>query len=161
MGPDGSLYITADSFPSVRRVGPDGIITTVAGTATGSSGDGGPAVAAGLDSPYSVALGRTAACILRSRSAIRIRRVGPDGIITTVAGNGGHGSGGDGGLATAAQVWNPFGVTVGPDGSLYIADYDNNRIRRVGPDGMISTVAGNGHCYQRSSAATAARRPRP
>src|SRR5206468_1334716 len=65
-------------------------------------------------------------------------------IITTVAGNGTSGFRGDSGPATQASLGFPTGVAVGPDGSLYIADYFNNRIRRVGPDGIITTVAGNG-----------------
>ncbi len=71
-----------------------------------------------------------------------IRRVGSNGIITTVAGTGFAGFSGDRGLATQAQLHSPVGVAVGSDGSLYIADADNNRIRRVGPDGIITTLAG-------------------
>jgi len=67
--------------------------------------------------------------------------VGPDGIITTVAGTGAAGYSGDGGPATTAQLNRPFDVAIGPDGSLYIADQYNNRVRRVGPDGIITTVA--------------------
>jgi RHS repeat-associated protein len=151
VGPDGSLYITAESYPSVRRVGPDGIITTVAGTTTtGYSGDGGPAIAARLVPSYGVAIGPDGSLYISELGNNRIRRVAPDGIITTVAGNGQLGSSGDGGPATAAMLWNPRGVAVGPDGSLYIADYGNSRIRRVGPDGIITTVAGSVQCYQPS-----------
>ena len=149
VGPDGSLYITADTYPSVRRVGPDGIITTVAGTATtGYSGDGGPAVEASLNSPYGIAIGPDGSLYIAELGNSRIRRVGPDGIITTVAGNGTAGSSGDGGLATAASLWNPRGIAVGRDGSLFIADYGISRVRRVGPDGIITTVAGSGQSYQ-------------
>jgi YD repeat-containing protein len=143
MGPDGSLYI-ADTFNArVRRVGPDGIITTVAGTGIRVfSGDGGPASAAGFEQPLKVAVGPDGSLYIID--ADRIRRVGPDGIITTVAGGGAFGFSGDGGLATLARLNQPQDITVGPDGSLYIADFGNFRIRRVGPEGLITTLAGNG-----------------
>ena len=81
---------------------------------------------------------------IADRNNNRIRRVGPDGIIITVAGNGISGFSGDGGPATQAALSAPFGMAVGPDGSLYIGDRNNRRVRRVGPDGIITTVAGNG-----------------
>ncbi len=142
---DGSLYF-ADSFNwRVRRVSPDGIITTVAGNGTrGSAGDGGPAVNAELNGPADVAVAPDGTMYISEFFGHRVRRVSPDGIITTFAGTGTAGFTGDGGPAAAAQVNNPFGVSVARDGSVYIADYGNSRIRRVGPDGVITTVAGGG-----------------
>jgi RHS repeat-associated protein len=146
VGPDGSLYIADANNYRIRRVGPDGIITTVAGNGTyGSSGDGGPATEAALSYPYGgVAVDPDGSLYIGDTINGRIRRVAPDGIITTVAGSGTYGFSGDGGLATEAALAHPRGVAVGPDGSLYIADSGNYRIRRVGPDGIIATVAGNG-----------------
>ena len=138
------------SISRVRRVGPDGIITTVAGSSQGFSGDGGPAGEALLNHPSGMAVAQDGSLYIADNSNSRIRRVGPDGIITTVAGglavgpNGTNGFSGDGVSAVAAQLNGPTGVAVGPDGSLYIADMGNSRIRRVGPDGIITTVAGNG-----------------
>ena len=95
--------------------------------------------------PQGVAVGPDGSLYIADTVNHRIRRVGPDGIITTVAGTGGRlGFTGDGGPATQARLSIPRGVAVGPDGSLYIADYGNNRIRRVGADGIITTVAGIG-----------------
>jgi RHS repeat-associated protein len=150
VGPDGSLYI-ADTFNSrIRRVSPEGIISTVAGTATsGFGGDGGPATQALLNDPSSVAVGPDGSLYIADTNNHRIRRVGPEGIISTVAGTtvGDVRFGGDGGPATQARLAYPKDVALGPDGSLYIADTNNHRIRRVGPEGTISTVAGEGVAY--------------
>jgi len=142
---DGSLLIGDYGNHRIRRVGPDGRITTVAGNGqAGFSGDGGPATAAHLNCPHSVAIGADGSLLIADYHNHRIRRVGPDGRITTVAGNGESGFSGDGGPATAARLNYPPGVAIGADGSVLIADYFNDRIRRVGPDGRITTVAGNG-----------------
>lgn len=144
-GPDGSLYIPELSNNRVRRVGPDGIITTVVGNGqAGYSGDGGPATNANLSGPQDVAVGADGSLYIADYFNNRVRRVRPDGIITTIAGNGQAGYSGDGGPATSASLQGPIAVAVGSDGSLYIADYNNNRVRQVGPGGRINTVAGNG-----------------
>ncbi len=145
VGPDGALYIADTLNARVRRVGPQGTITTVAGTGTaGDGGDGGAATAASLNGPSGLAVGPDGALYIADTLNARVRRVGLDGIITTVAGTGVAGFGGDGGVATAAQLNNPTGVSVSRSGDLYIADALNARLRRVGPDGFISTVAGTG-----------------
>jgi RHS repeat-associated protein len=144
VAPDGALYIADTNNRRIRRVGPDGIIDTVAGTVFGSTGDGGPAIQASLRQPWRVALGPDGSLYIADHSDQRVRRVGPDGIIQTVAGTGTFGYNGDGGPATAAQLASPDDVAVAPDGSLYIADSANYRVRWVGSDGMIATVAGSG-----------------
>ena len=145
VAPDGSLYIADYQNFRVRRVGRDGIITTVAGTGTaGFSGDGGPATQAMLDLPLDVAAAPDGSFYIADYGNSRVRRVGPDGIITTVAGSDRAGFSGDGGLATQARLSVPHGVAVTSDGSFYIADSGNRRVRRVGPDGIITTVAGSG-----------------
>jgi RHS repeat-associated protein len=142
-GPDGSLYIAGHQ--RVRRIAPDGVITTIAGTGTaGFSGDGGPATAARLNLPIGLALAPDGSLYVADTNNNRIRRVAPDGTIATVAGTGVAGFSGDGGLATAAALWGPRGLALGPDGSLYVSDTFNNRIRRIAPDGTISTAAGDG-----------------
>src|SRR5439155_1692857 len=123
LAPDGSLYIVDRDNHCIRRMGPDGIITTVAGNGTfGFSGDGGPATQAALRFPQDVAVAPDGNLYIADTGNRRIRRVGPDGIITTVAGNGTNGFSGDGGAATQAALSHPPGVAVGPDGSLYIFD---------------------------------------
>ena len=128
----------------VRRVSPDGIITTVAGNGTlGFSGDTGPATDAAL-SVFGVAVDGAGNLFIADAYAGRIRQVSPDGIITTVAGNGSQGFSGDNGPATSAQLNNPSGVVVDSAGNLFIADTGNQRIRKVSRGGVISTVAGDG-----------------
>ena len=119
----------------VRRVSPDGIITTVAGGGNPADGlgDGGPATQARLIDPHEIAFGPDGSLYIADSSNHRIRRVSPDGIITTAAGNGGYSFSGDGGPATQAQLNYPCGVAVGPDGSLYIGDPGNCRVRRRKP----------------------------
>jgi RHS repeat-associated protein len=143
VGTDGALFIVDGYNHRIRRVGLDGIITTIAGTGTpGYGGDGGPATLAMLRDPSAVVVGADGALFIADSSNYRIRRVGPDGVITTVAGTGTSGDSGDGGPATSARLNYPSGVAVGADGALFIADW--RRIRRVGPDGVITRVAGTG-----------------
>ena len=110
----------------------------------GFSGDGGPATQAEIDSPRGIAALPDGGFLIPDSDNQRIRRVWPDGRITTVAGDGTRGFAGDGGPATAAEVASPFGVSPMPDGGFLIADTGNDRIRLVSPSGTISTVAGNG-----------------
>jgi YD repeat-containing protein len=126
-------------------VGPEGLIITVAGSGqAGFSGDGGPATEAQLASPSGVALGPDGFMYIADTDNHRIRRVGPDGTIVTVAGNGTPGFGGDNGPAARVQLHTPAGVAVSPSGRLYIADAGNHRIRQVTTAGIITTLAGDG-----------------
>ena len=142
LGPDGSLYI-ADSWNHViRRVDPDGTISRFAGTGEAEfSGDGGPAVSAGLGTPLSIAIDGSRRLYIVDPALRRVRVVDETGNISTVAGTGAYGFGGDGGPATAAQFGAPQSVALVGDGSFYVADGGNCRIRFVGRDGRISNVA--------------------
>ena len=146
----GNIYIADFYNNRVRRVGPDGVITTIAGTGQeGFSGDGGPATQARLNVPSDVAVDAQGNVYIADSNNHRIRRVGPNGVITTIAGTGPVGGGegrfsGDGRPATQARLNSPAGVVVDAQGNVYIADSDNHRIRRVGLDGIITTIAGSG-----------------
>ena len=119
-------------------------MTTVAGTGTpGYTGDGGAATAAEIQEVFGVATDRTGNVYFTDLAHINVRKITPAGIITTIAG-GSYGFSGDGGPATAAEFGNPWGLATDGAGNLYIADRDNERIRKINTSGIISTVAGNG-----------------
>lgn len=140
----GGLLIADTLNQRIRLVSPDGSISTVVGNGSaGFAGDGGPASAAQVDTPRGIAALADGGFLIADTGNQRIRRVFADGTITTVAGSGVRGFSGDGGLATAAGLANPFGVTPVRDGGLLVADTGNDRVRRVAPDGTITTVAGS------------------
>ena len=141
----GNLYIAEEAGNRVRRVGPDGILTTVAGTGEpGFSGDGGPATGAQLKGPISVHVASDGAVYISDYDNVRLRRVDRAGTITTVAGTGTEGFSGDGGPAVDARLTGPGDVATGPDGSIYIADESSHRVRRIDPNGTITTAVGTG-----------------
>src|SRR5262249_43678252 len=141
-------YIADDGARRVRRVSPEGVIITVAGTGEACfptdspCGDGGPAISAQFQVVRGVAVGPDGSLYIADYG--RVRRVSRGGMITTVAGAGIPGLSGDGGPATAARFSSIVGIAMGSDGSLYIADNQNVRVRRVGPDGIMTTAAGSG-----------------
>ncbi len=141
----GNLYIADTLNNRVRKVGTDGNINTVAGNgAANSTGDGGAATSAAINSPEGIAVDRTGNLYISDTAGHRVRKVAPDGTITTIAGNGSGGFHGDGGPATQASLYYPKGLAVDGAGNLFIADWLNSRIRVVTPDGNIYTAAGNG-----------------
>ncbi|TPW09634.1 MAG: serine/threonine protein kinase, partial [bacterium] len=140
------IYVADTSNHRIRRIDANGRVTTIAGDGSpGYSGDGGPATAARLRHPYRLRLDRTSGDLYVCDTDNHvIRRIDTAGIIHAVAGQGTPGSSGDGGAATAARLTSPYDAVPGPDGALYIADSGNNRIRRVAPDGTITTIVGTG-----------------
>jgi hypothetical protein len=139
--PDGGYLVSDTQDHRIRRVLPDGRIFTVAGTTQGLSGDGGPATAARLSAPTDTTLLPDGSFLIADTGNDRIRRVTPDGRISTVAGTT-RGLGGDGGPATAARLDSPRDVTPLATGGYVIADTGNSRLRRVDPGGTITTLAG-------------------
>jgi len=132
-----------DQYDVLRLDATTGVLTLVAGNETqGFSGDNGPATSAQLNSPEGVAVDSAGNLFIADTQNCRIRRVA-NGVITTVAGIGTNGFSGDGGPATGATLNLPKGVAVDSAGNLYIADFGNNRIRKVS-GGVITTVAGIG-----------------
>jgi len=128
----GNLIIADRVNNRLRMVTPDGNISTIAGNGTGSStGNGGSATAAGLHQPVVVATDSAGDVFLVETGGATVRRINVDGIITAVAGNGQTGFGGDGGPAVQATFGDADGLAVDSTGNLYIADFNNNRVRVV------------------------------
>jgi len=144
---NGDLYVADTQNNVIRKVtAATGIVTTVAGNgAPGSSGDGGAATAARLNSPRGIQVAANGDLYIGDRSSNRVRKViAATGIITTYAGTGIAGYSGDGGLATLAKLRVPQGLHLTATGDLYVADAGNNVIRKITPAGIITTFAGNG-----------------
>lgn len=140
----GRVYIADTANHRVVRVNTDGTLGTVAGNGSGGfAGDDGRAPLAQLNQPQAITMDAGDNLYIADTSNQRIRKVSGDGVITTIAGVGVEGFGGDEGKATSARLWNPRGVAVDGDGNLYIADTWNHRIRKVTPDGVIHTIAGS------------------
>ena len=145
----GNLYIADSANNVIRKVDTNGMTTIVAGNGSGSfSGDGGAATNAGLFFPNAVVVDKAGNLLISDSNNNRIRKVDTNGIITTVAGNGlqylnfSPYQVGDGGAATNGALWNPNGLALDTNGNLFICDYQNNRIAKVGTNGIITTVAG-------------------
>lgn len=150
--PDGTMYISDQANQRIRAMSPDGMVTTVAGNGMpGYSGDGGPAIEAQLNLPVSqsappagrIAADNSGAIYIADTLNHAIRKVDTDGIITTIAGTGAAGNGGEG-VATEQALNMPSDVAVDGDGNVYIADTFNSCIRKVDTAGQMTTVAG--HC---------------
>jgi sugar lactone lactonase YvrE len=140
----GNLYIADYDNHKIRKVNTAGIISTVAGTGTaGYSGNGGQATAAKLNSPSGVAVDTLGNFFIADASNNRVRKVNTAGIITSIAGTGTGNYSGDGGAATAAELYEPFDLEFDAVGNLYIVENINNVIRKINTAGIISTVAGN------------------
>jgi trimeric autotransporter adhesin len=147
---DGDLFLTDHGNNRIRKVTPDGVISTIAGSGPAGidrgayTGDGGPATKARLQEPASLTLGPNGEIYVADRDNNVVRRIDADGVITTVAGSGSVGFSGDGGAAAKAELDGPLAVAVDGDGNLYVADSNNNRVRKVDTEGTITTVAGTG-----------------
>jgi serine/threonine-protein kinase len=140
VAPDGTLYIADTDNHRIRRVA-DGIMTTVAGTGEDAfTSDDVIATDTALHGPQAVAVHPDGTLYIADTGNNRIRRVRTDGTITTVAGTGEESDHGDDGPAIGAGLTAPEGIAFAPDGTLYVADTGNDRVRRIAPNGTITTV---------------------
>ena len=141
----GNVYVADPRDRRIRKVDPNRMIATLAGIGRCCfGGDGGPASEARLDHPESVAVDGEGNVYVADSGSHRIRRIDAEGVITTFAGTGERGFGGDGGPATEALFDAPAGVAVDRAGQVYVADSWNHRVRRIDRGGTITTLAGTG-----------------
>ncbi len=144
----GNLYYcdgASSSITHIRKIDPAGIITTVAGSGASTySGDGLPATDAGFSSPTDITLDASGNLLFTSWGDHRIRKIGTDGIISTIAGVSFSGYGGEGLPATATQLNYPAFLAVDTIGNIIFSDQINHRLRKINTSGLIVTVAGNG-----------------
>jgi len=139
----GSLYVSDTGNHQICKVTAGGSISIVAGTGAAgvTSGDGGPATQASIQQPYGLAFDAAGNLYFADRAANRVRKITPNGIISTFAGNGKAAESGDGGPAAQAALYGPWGLAIDPAGNVYIADNFGNALRVVTTDGIIHTIA--------------------
>ena len=146
-GPDGAFYYCEYTGQRIRRIGKDGTITTIAGTGqVGFTGDGGPALEATFNKPHELRFDAAGDLYIVDMVNHAVRKIDmKTGMITTIAGTGQPGYGGDGGPAVKAQFKQPHSIQFGPEGDLYICDIGNHVIRKIDmKTATISTFAGTG-----------------
>ena len=143
---DETLYFTENARHVIRKITPDGIISTIAGTAgvEGFTGNGGPATQALIRSPRGLVLGEDGSLYISEERNHSIRRIWPDGKIDLFAGNGTQGFSGDGDTALNAQFNFPNYTAMDKQGNMYVADSGNHRVRKISRTGFVETIAGNG-----------------
>ncbi len=146
MGPDGALYIADEANDVIAKVTQDGQLYLVAGIPgkTGYTGDHGIAANATFNNPWGLAFDNDGNLFVADSKNNAVRKIDVNGVVTTYAGTGKKGYDGDGEAATAALLNTPKGLATDKDGNLYIADESNHAIRKVGTNGIIETIAGDG-----------------
>jgi sugar lactone lactonase YvrE len=149
VAPDRTVYISDAGNRTVRAVSPAGTITTVAGTGRAGAGagtvpEGAIATRVDLGLPASLAVGPDRTVYIADAGLFLVLALSPDGRLSVLAGNGRRGDTGDGGPATKAALGSPRGLAAAPDGTVYIADPDNQRVRAVSRGGTIAMVADPG-----------------
>jgi len=141
----GNIYISDYSNNRIRKVNAGGIITTIAGNGTaGFSGDGGQATTAEVNNTQDLTIDASGNIYFADAGNNRVRKINTLGIITTIVGTGIGAYSGDGGQAIAAELYGPGSLTFDVNGNLYIADGNNNRIRKVNTSGIISLISNEG-----------------
>jgi len=129
----------------IRKIDASGIITTIAGTGIpGFNGDGRQATATQVNLVTNIIADATGEIYFTDYGNMRIRKISLSGIVTTIAGKGSAGFSGDGGQATAAELYYPYAMAIDGSGNIYFTDSYNNRIRKINTEGIITTIGGNG-----------------
>ena len=137
----GNIYVGDSNNQRIRKISPDGTVGTLAGSGSPGCADG-VGAAASFDYPYGVTVDSAGNLYVADHSAHRLRKITPDGTVSTLAGST---SGFADGAGAAASFDSPTGVTVDAAGNVFVADTNNERIRKITPNGTVSTLAGSGH----------------
>jgi uncharacterized protein (TIGR03437 family) len=140
----GNLYIADQKNNRIRKVDPNGVITTFAGNGVAAFTGDGPATANSINQPTGVAFDAFGNMLLADTNNVRLRRVTPDGTMITIAGTGQNGASGDGGPAINATFFCLVRAVGDRNGNIFIADQCNHRVRKITPGGTVSTFAGTG-----------------
>jgi len=144
----GNIYVADYGNSTIRKITPAGMVTTIAGQAGESGEVDGIGAAARFTTPYSLAIDSTGNLFVAEISSHTIRKITPEGVVSTLAGNAGHAGYADG-TGTNATFSSPHGVTTDSAGNVYVADYGNNTIRKITPAGVVTTLAGQADAGER------------
>jgi len=149
----GNVYVADNGNNAIRKITPKGVVTTLAGSGIRGSSDG-IGGAATFNQPQTLTVDGSGNIFVADRGNNLIRKITPDGVVTTIAGTGTAGSAN--GIGTAASFNGPAGITIDASGNLYIGDSNNNLIRKITPAGTVSTLAGTGSAGAGNGSLTAA-----
>ena len=150
----GNLYIADRNNNRIRKITPDGVVTTFAGSGSGGAIVNGTGTAAGFYTPYGITSDAAGNLYVGEYSNQAVRKISPAAVVTTLAGNGTAGN--QNGTGTAATFNQPVGLAVDASGNVFIADYINHLIRKITPAGVVTTFAGSGIAALTDGTGTAA-----
>jgi sugar lactone lactonase YvrE len=137
----GNVFVADEANHTIRKITPAGVVTTFAGLAGNPGSADGVGSAARFNFPFGVAVGRSGNVYVADSLNHTIRKITPDAVVSTLAGLAGSPGSADG-TGSAARFSSPTGVAADRDGNVYVADYNNQTIRAITPDGTVSTLAG-------------------
>jgi sugar lactone lactonase YvrE len=149
----GNVYVSESGNHRIRKISPSGVVTTVAGSGKPGFADG-TGAEANFKSPTGIALDAVGNVYVSDTGNHQIRKITPSGVVTTLAGSGKPGF--QDGQGTKASFNVPFGLAVDRNGNIYVADMGNHRIRKITPDGFVTTLAGSGKAAAEDGYSTAA-----
>jgi sugar lactone lactonase YvrE len=153
----GTVYVT-DGNSKIRKITPEGMVSTLAGSDTASSTDG-IGTAASFNYPRGIAVDASGNVYVADYFGNKIRKITPEGVVTTLAGSGSAGS--TDGTGAVASFNNPEGIAVDTSGNVYVAEFSSHKIRKITPEGVVTTLAGSGTAGSTDGAGTAASFNRP